>query len=196
LDDNDLFGRARCLLAEAIEIGQAKKELCGRYGFEGLFPLDAELTQEQGTGLSTRIFVANMEALVRCDAVVANVTPFRGVSADVGTVFEIAYARALAKPVFAYTNIPGDLRQRVAAGFGLRETAGTGERDFARDGMAVENFGLADNLMIVEAIRLQGWDIAAHAAPSDQQLTSLIAFEDCMRRARQYFATKASSAAA
>lgn len=183
-------------LADAIEIGQAKKEICAHYGFEGLFPFDAELTQKQRTGLSAKIFDANMEAIACCDAVVANLTPFRGVSADVGTVFEVAYACALKKPVFAYTNIPGDLRARVGAEFGLEKAAGSTMREFAGDGMMIENFGLADNLMIVEAIRQQGWDISAHAAARAQQLSDLTAFETCLGHAQEYFAALACSCAA
>ena len=38
-----------------------------------------------------------------CDALVANLTPFRGVSADAGTAFEVGFMRALGRPVLGYT---------------------------------------------------------------------------------------------
>ena len=44
-----------------------------------------------------------------CDAAVANLTPFRGVSADAGTAFEVGFMRALGRPVLGYTNTPLDL---------------------------------------------------------------------------------------
>lgn len=176
--------------ADAAEAGRAKKELCAKYGFEGLFPLDAELAQEESADLSTRIFRANIDGIRRCDAVVANLTPFRGVSADPGTVFEIAYARGLQipKPVFAYTNVPDSLFTRVTATFGLAPGHAADRRDFAGDGMVVENFGLADNLMIVEAIRLQGWDMVSHTASTHDVLSSLQGFEACLTQARAHFA--------
>jgi nucleoside 2-deoxyribosyltransferase len=34
-----------------------------------------------------------------------NCSPFRGVSLDAGTAYEIGYACALGKPVFGYSNV-------------------------------------------------------------------------------------------
>ncbi len=51
----------------------------------------------------------------------ANLTPFRGVSADIGRVFEVAYAFARAKPVFGYMNCVADLRGRVTAAIGMTD---------------------------------------------------------------------------
>ena len=55
-------------------------------GFEGVFPFDAALARE---GISKRvqaerIFAANTALMRSCDAMIANLTPFRGVSADAG----------------------------------------------------------------------------------------------------------------
>ena len=55
------------------------------YGLEGAFPLDAEITEEgrprQAAGFL--ISEANEKLIRSCHALIANMTPFRGVSADV-----------------------------------------------------------------------------------------------------------------
>jgi len=45
---------------------------------------------------------------------VLNLTPFRGTSADVGTVFELGFLTGLGKSVFAYTNDIADLLYRLS----------------------------------------------------------------------------------
>src|SRR5437763_51598 len=77
-------------LPDATEAGERKKAICAELGLEGVFPLDAEIGAEDGERreLALRISAAN-EGLIRsCQAVVANMTPFRGPSADVGTAYE------------------------------------------------------------------------------------------------------------
>jgi nucleoside 2-deoxyribosyltransferase len=109
----------------------------------------------------------------------------------------VAYAYALGKPVFAYSNAAENRRDRVSSALGLKPpVAGQENREFASDGMEVENFNLADNLMIVEAIRRQGRDIVTPAASVADPLGDLAAFEECLRRARIYFIELKSSAAA
>jgi nucleoside 2-deoxyribosyltransferase len=72
----------------------------------------------------------------RCVAGLANVTPFRGVSADVGTAFEMGYLFGCGRPVWGYTSHVDDYATRIAA-------------DVVDDGeLLVEAFGLADNLML------------------------------------------------
>ena len=76
----------------------------------------------------------------RCVAGLANVTPFRGVSADVGTAFEMGYLFGRGCPVWGYTSHAADYAVRVGA------NDGAGVVD---DGeLLVEAFGLADNLML------------------------------------------------
>jgi nucleoside 2-deoxyribosyltransferase len=81
------------------------------------------------------IYRLNVERLHRCDAVVADLTPFRGPSADVGTVWEIGFAIALGKPVFGYTADPREYREKVAP-----------------DGLRIEDHGAVDNLMIAASV--------------------------------------------
>ena len=76
-------------LANALEVGERKRELCRRFGFEGLFPLD----QDESVGAdAAKIFQANCALMRRADIGLFNLTPFRGPSADCGTVFELGFA--------------------------------------------------------------------------------------------------------
>ncbi|MFC7552233.1 nucleoside 2-deoxyribosyltransferase [Pseudoroseomonas wenyumeiae] len=45
-------------------------------------------------------------------------TPFRGPSADAGTVFELGFMRALGRPVFGYANAVANFRDRTLAFLG------------------------------------------------------------------------------
>ncbi len=69
-----------------------KKRLLREVGCEGVDPLDTALTfSEHDTKpvRGHRISQVNRELMDSCDAIVANLTPFRGISADPGTVFEV-----------------------------------------------------------------------------------------------------------
>ena len=117
---------------DRVRILAERRAVCARHGLEALVPLD-----ERATTAAT-IYRANLRLLEGADAVVANLTPFRGVHADSGTAWEIGHAVARDVPVFAFSDRPEPLVQRV--GNGARADG---------DGMAVEDFGFAENLMIV-----------------------------------------------
>ena len=162
---------------------RANWRMCEAHGLRGLFPLDAEPPHGGGAPPSRRIFEANVAALRSADAVVANLTPFRGVSADIGTVFEVGYAAALDKPVFAYANVADDFRTRIGAAFGPLAAAEVDGRVFAADDLLVEDFGLFDNLMVPEALARQGRSIVMRAVAAGSALRDLGAFELCLRDA-------------
>lgn len=129
-------------LPDAMSIGAAKGALCREAGLGPLYPLEAELELDWETTpkpvLAQAIFESNCTLIRMADAVLANLTPFRGPSADAGTVWEIGFAYALGKPVFGYSN--------VAAPFADRSRAFLTERP---DGLQVEDFALpSDNLML------------------------------------------------
>ncbi|MBB3175313.1 nucleoside 2-deoxyribosyltransferase [Endobacter medicaginis] len=115
------------------ERGEVLRAICAQYGLEGVFPLDGS---EPGDAIPpAAVIAAANEAHIRnCDAVLANLTPFRGASADAGTVYEVGFARGLGRPVVGYSNDARTYEQRCAQG--------------PADGLAVEAFGLAENLMI------------------------------------------------
>ncbi len=120
--------------ADADAHGAALKALCARHGLEGLWPLDSGADP----GDAKAIFAANAAMIRRADLVLANISPFRGPGLDGGTAWEIGFAAALGKPIYAYTDEPRPYAARAAG---------------AADGMAIEDFGLVDNLMIACSVR-------------------------------------------
>ncbi len=144
-------------LPDAVAAGAEKKRLCAQHGFEGVFPLDAELEAASPRATGLAISAAN-EALIRSsELVIANMTPFRGPSADVGTAYEMGFARALGKRVLAYTESAVSFAPRTRAFLAERdELAADGER--ATNGTSIEAFELADNLMLVGALAEQAYE--------------------------------------
>ncbi len=98
-------------LPDAAAVGRRKKELCTKYGFEGLFPLDNEIPPDGGRA-DRLIHRANERMIGLADFGICNLTPFRGPSADPGTVFELGMLVGLGKRVFGYTNVMSDLIDR------------------------------------------------------------------------------------
>jgi len=137
-------------LPDPLAFGAAKKSICARHGMTGVFPLDAPAPMPSGPPDWRRIHAANEAHIQGCDALVANLTPFRGVAADPGTVFELGFMRGLGRPVFGYTHEPADYAARVT---GTRAADG---RCRDSDGLEIEDFGLAENLMLEGAILASG----------------------------------------
>lgn len=163
-------------LPDPASLGAAKKAICARHGLTGIFPIDAPAPQPSGPSDWRRLHAACEMHMRGCDALVANLTPFRGAGADPGTAFELGYMRALGRPVFGYTHVPGDHRDRVEA-----QWDGLAWRD--ADGMEVEDFALADNLMLEGAIAASGGVFLRAAAPL--AWTDLSLFEACILALRE-----------
>lgn len=130
--------------ANAKEAGAAKVALCAEYGLQGHFPLDTELNLSglapYEAGLA--IYRANIHLMDDADLLIANMTPFRGPSMDVGTAFEMGYMTARGKPVWGYT-----LDGRLYSDRVQQPTNGIDEK-----GDTVEQFDMTDNLMMIGAI--------------------------------------------
>ncbi|WP_282373716.1 nucleoside 2-deoxyribosyltransferase [Pseudomonas sp. PS02290] len=125
--------------ADAIEHGRYLKALCDQHGLEGLYPFDNEVPQGMTPEEAAAVICnANIAMIKRCDAVLANLNPFRGAEPDSGTAFEVGMAVALGKPVWAYFAANGALREQIA-----HDAAG-----FDGQGFQVEDFGLPRNLML------------------------------------------------
>jgi nucleoside 2-deoxyribosyltransferase len=122
---------------DAVEVGKRLKEKCAEHGLEGVYPLDILATQVgPPRAIASSIFFNNVRLIQSCEGVLANVSPFRGPSADVGTAWEVGFAHARGLPIAAYTRSRDSYEQRVVM------------RDDYPDGYAVESFGLSDNLML------------------------------------------------
>jgi nucleoside 2-deoxyribosyltransferase len=168
-------------LPDAAALGERKKDVCRRYGLVGLFPLDSELTAQAGIALSRRIFRGNIGLMDQADAIVANLTPFRGPSADVGTVFEVGYMFGGRKPCLGYSNLPGAYVDKVVPSRSASRKIVRG-RPVDGEGLFVEDFGLADNLMVVEALEDRGHPLLLPDHPPRDIWRDLTLFEDCVRR--------------
>ncbi len=118
-----------------------------------------------------------------CAGLIANLTPFRGVSADCGTAFEVGFMRALGRPVFGYSN--------VRAGYVERSQDFRRERrsqpDADASDVAIEDFDGAENLMIEMAIAATGGHIVRNAVARGQEMRDLAGFEACLLQAREQF---------
>jgi len=172
-------------LPDAAAIGLRKKALCAAYGFQGLFPLDNEIAAVAG-GLPVDriIYQMNMRMIAQADAAICNLTPFRGPSADAGTVFEVGALVGLGKPVFAYSNDPDDYASRVRGGWPRGESLPTGALHDA-DGLVIEDFGQSDNLMIAWGVVEAGGLPVLRHRPRGSPFTDLEGFDACLRLAAE-----------
>jgi nucleoside 2-deoxyribosyltransferase len=170
-------------LTEAKEVGKRKKALCKKYGFEGVFPLDLEVDAAGKTAkeLGFCISAVNEELIKSCQIVIANITPFRGPSADVGTAYEMGFAHALGLKVYAYTNgaLPFTERTVKALNSQVKRSQDGKLRD--AQGMFIEENGLTDNLMIDGCINANSQVLVVEQAPADQLFTYLGGFENCLK---------------
>lgn len=175
---------------DAVEIGRRKVALCGQYGLTGLYPLDNKIDLTSPDA-SLQIFRGNEAMMDGADAIVANLTPFRGPGADPGTVYELGYMAGRAKPCFGYTNDFSLYADRVEAFIDVRDDGG---RLIDADGLTVENFGLADNLMMIHALELRGAPLVLPTYQPDDVWHDLASFEACIRLAAQALATSPAGA--
>ncbi len=157
-----------------------KKAICAAYGLIGVSPLDAypdEPLEWAVFPLWRRIAVRNEAHIRSCRAVIANVTPFRGPSADVGTVYEIGFARALGLKLFGYATVATPLLERTRAHLGDVTATEGGWRD--ADGLLVEQFGRFDNLMIEAGLFGSGGTLITADVPD--RWRDLTVFEACVQ---------------
>jgi nucleoside 2-deoxyribosyltransferase len=163
-------------LPDAAARAAALKAVCDRHGLHGVSPLDALADEPAAwSGLPEALRIARRnEAHIRtCQALVANLTPFRGPSADVGTVLEVGFARALGLPVWAWSNDPRPFAERTRAFLGTADG-----RD--AEGLLVEDFALHDNLMIEGAVLASGGTLVLGDVPAPARWRDLGAFTRCV----------------
>ncbi|HRN89473.1 nucleoside 2-deoxyribosyltransferase [Hyphomicrobium sp.] len=168
----------------AREQGEIKKRLCAERGFEGVYPLDNEISGADvlsPEALARAISHGNERLMRSCDLVIANCTPFRGVSMDTGTAFEIGFMRALGRPVFGYSNVTVDYAARV------RATPSEAHAVWCLEsrGADIEDFGLSENLMIAIAVLDTAGRFVMRGVAPDRLLSDLGAFEACLALARE-----------
>jgi len=130
------------------EIETRKKEICDSFGLEGIFPsTPAEEIDHRRSRVDPRSGHVNFSNCLKmmdsCDLVIANMTPFRGVSMDVGTAVEVGYMLGKNRPVFGYANFG----MGQASDYSARVQKSLPDDEFIR-----EPFGFVDNLMCQGAV--------------------------------------------
>jgi nucleoside 2-deoxyribosyltransferase len=164
-------------LPDAFEIGRRKIELCRRHGLSGLYPLDNAI-DAAAEDASLRIFRGNEIMMIAADAIIANLTPFRGPGADTGTVYELGYMAGRGKLCLGYSNDSSSYADRVRQ---FTEVIARDGRLVDAAGLTVEDFGLSDNLMMMHALDLHGCALVTPRETPADIWHDLSAFETCVR---------------
>jgi nucleoside 2-deoxyribosyltransferase len=156
-------------LTDAVALGDAKMRICREHGLDAIFPFGTDPEGANAQEVGHRIFERCIELMDRCDIAIANMTPFRGVSMDVGTAVEMGYMLARGRPVFGYTNVVDDLEHRVT-----------------EDGMVIEQFGFVDNLMCEGVVWRSGGTVVRTHVSEAERLTDLRGFAACVEQAARH----------
>ena len=152
---------------QSEKIFKLKEGICRRMGFVPTTPFDARAHMEDmqfsPDTLGKMIYLENIKLIELSDAVVANITPFRGPHMDCGTAFELGYAHALRKRVACYSQDERGLSDRIKH---------TGFLD--KEGLIVENFDMAENLMIAAPALIGSCGVVVkHVSPKERFLSQL-----------------------
>lgn len=142
----------------SIQIGKTKKDLCLKYGFEGIYPLDLlpeDLFSNKYTSSQQAKIIKNacVKGIKDCDILIANMTPFRGVSMDVGTANEIGLAHMIDKDIYGYSLNSKSYLEKLneTNNISMSEKSLHGETFYDNDKSVIENFDKIDNCMVTES---------------------------------------------
>ena len=138
-------------LPEGSALIARKRGLCEDAGFAALTARDGERQEvEPSEAMARELYAGALANLRQADAVIANLSAWRGPGCEAASAFEAGFASALAKPVFAYLNVAdeedADYRGRVEAMLGAAPDEAGVWRDV--EGSAIEDFGLPESLML------------------------------------------------
>lgn len=109
------------------------RELLQQHNVTALIPIENEVNG------AMNIRAANMKMIDQCDAVIADLSPFRSHEPDCGTAFEVGYAVALKKMVLTVTKDKRSLVEKYGAATDA-------------EGQSVEDFNLPFNLMLADGV--------------------------------------------
>jgi nucleoside 2-deoxyribosyltransferase len=167
-------------LPHAAAHAAAKIAICEKYNITGRPPLHPDIARIMALPPDAawrEIYQWDVAMMQQCDIVIANLTPFRGASADAGTLVEIGWFLGRGRPVFGYSN--------SAESFLARSQAQLAALPDPIPGLELEGFGLSDNLMIPGAAEYGGGlpiTLPAKTLPFD----SLEVFEACVKEAAAF----------
>lgn len=138
---------------DAPRLRAAQDALCAAAGVAPLrsAAADPDLSGTENGELRARTIYTETAARLRAaDAVVADLSPWRGPGPEAGAAFEAGFAAALGKPVCAYANLEdedeAELLERVRAHVGGAPDAHGAWRD--PDGLLIEDLGLPETAML------------------------------------------------
>ena len=122
--------------------------------------MDNALTGSSPHEKAKSIYRANVNLIDSSQAVIADISPFRGPNMDPGTAWEIGYAIAKRLPVFAWTTDFTHLRERT-----LRMEGRKSSDAIDQYGWSIESFEHIENMMIaISATSIYKDDDAAISA--------------------------------
>lgn len=168
-------------LPNAREMLDRKIALARSYGFTPVSPGDliipeTETRYQRGLAISA----INESLMSSADLIIANLTPFRGVSADVGTVFELGFMCARGCPAFAFSNRLENHFERVSELYRGDIHLGLDWRYRGPDGLSLEDFDMTDNLMLDGGIAARNGTVITRKVAPDRLFLDLTAFEECL----------------
>jgi len=163
-------------LPQAGAHAAAKLALCAKHGIIGRSPLNediASLAAMPEDDAWRAIFAKDLAMMRGCEIIIANLTPFRGPSADAGTLIELGWFLGAGKPAFGYSN--------SATPFHERSQAHLAAVPDPLPGLTVGGFGLPDNLMIPGALLAAGGlPMVLPGDGVDRVFDALDVFERCV----------------
>ena len=168
-------------LANAREILDLKIRLTREAGLVPIAPGDLEFPKTDSVWqLGLAISRIDEELMNRSDAIIANLTPFRGIAADTGTCFELGYMCAQGKAAYAYTNVAADHGERTRALFNGEWHSDANGLPRGPDGMLIEDMGFVDNLMMHGGVVNRGGSVVVGNAPAGSEFTEMTAFREVL----------------
>lgn len=189
-------------LPHAHTVFAEKINICKKYGLTAVTPFDnaPALENFHAQDAAQMIFTQNIAIIDGCDALIANITPFRGVHMDPGTALEMGYAFAKNIQVAAYTQDNRELIMRLspnATAFMASDVQPhlhhpekfqnqednplkPSLRHVDNAGYLIENFGLSENLMVHGCLSAQGRKTEGVSLPFAERFTSCLGFEDAV----------------
>lgn len=152
-----------------------KAAICARHGLEGVAPLE----EDDDAGGWHALFGRLLATMETCDIVIANLTPYRGASADAGTLVELGWFLGRGRPAFGYSNTARPFAERSRM---LRKLLPD-----PLPSLAVEEHGLPDNLMVPGAVlRGGGHPMVLPPDGRDRPFDALDVFEHCVALASRH----------
>ena len=169
-------------LPNAREILDLKAALTREAGLIPVSPGDLEFPRTSSKWeLGLAISAIDEKLMHGAHAIIANLTPFRGLAADTGTCFELGFMCAQGKPAFAYTNVRADHGERTRAHFHGEWYADAEGKPRGPDHLLIEDLGFIDNLMLHGGVVNRGGAVVVGDAPNGAELTDMTAFKRVLR---------------